>query len=514
MKNLIDTNLNNQISQNQAEKKYLNQRAFTIVELILVIVVIGILSIIALVSYIGVNNRAATASMQSDLTNGSNQLKLYFIQHSSYPTSMSFDGKNTYCPNPVDSNFCIKTSPGNSLVYTPGGGGTPQTFTLDATNVNTVTYRITENTIAALYVAGGGKTWLQISAGSDHTCGILSDHNAYCWGDNASGQLGNNSLINSPVPVPVNTSGVLSGKTITAISAGAYVTCAIASDSNAYCWGMGTGGVLGNGASSQSKVPVAVSTAGALSGKTVKSISVGSDWAVCAIASDNKPYCWGQNTSAGALGNNSAISSNIPVAVLTTGVLSGKTVSSISSGFASACVVASDTYLYCWGGSFGGRVPILTDGSGEKAVSTSPYGGADACWIGLDDYPYCYGSDSPSGGGALGGKTIKSITVGSDLTNPDHICVIASDNNAYCWGDNTNGDFGNGTAGSGSLAPHAVDTNGVLSGKTVSSISSGGATCVIASDGQAYCWGLDDMGELGNNTTGTNSNVPVAVTVP
>ena len=57
-------------------------------------------------------------------------------------------------------------------------------------------------------------------------------------GGNSSGQLGNNSTINSGVPVAVNTSGVLAGKTIKQISAGSSHTCAIASDDKAYCWGV------------------------------------------------------------------------------------------------------------------------------------------------------------------------------------------------------------------------------------------------------------------------------------
>ena len=74
-----------------------------------------------------------------------------------------------------------------------------------------------------------------ISAGSNHSCAI-ADGQAYCWGSGGDGRLGNNSETDSLVPVAVDTSGVLSGKTITAISAGERHTCAVA-DGRAYCWG-------------------------------------------------------------------------------------------------------------------------------------------------------------------------------------------------------------------------------------------------------------------------------------
>ena len=153
----------------------------------------------------------------------------------------------------------------------------------------------------------------QISAGGLHTCAIAPDNNVYCWGGGSGGRLGNNSTTNSSVPVAVSTSGVLAGKTIKQISAGSSHTCVIASDDKAYCWGMGTFGALGNNSTASSSVPVAVSTSGVLAGKTIKQISASSSH-TCAIASDDKAYCWGYNNEA-QLGNNSNINSSVPVRV-------------------------------------------------------------------------------------------------------------------------------------------------------------------------------------------------------
>jgi len=302
-----------------------------------------------------------------------------------------------------------------------------------------------------------GKTILSIASGKDQACVIASDNLAYCWGSNAYGQLGNNSTIDSTTPVAVSTAGVLSGKTFKSISAGYYATCAVASDNLAYCWGSNMYLQLGNNLTSNSLVPVAVYTAGVLSGKTILSMSARDSGHTCVIASNNLAYCWGNGVS-GQLGNNTLASSKVPVAVYTAGVLSGKTILSISNGMHHTCVIASDNQSYCWG-SGSGRL-----GNGLTANSPVPV--------------------AVTSSGALTGKTVLSVSGGANFT-----CAIASNSKAYCWGDNVMGTLGNNTQDN-SLVPVSVYESGLLSDKTISSIASGnGHSCTIASDSQAYCWG-------------------------
>lgn len=113
--------------------------AFTIVELLVVIVVIGILAAITIVSYSNISLKAVTVSLESDLNSGSKLLKLYNVDHDYYPNSID----SNYCPNsPVaDSRYCLKTSGGNSFTYSGGN----QSFTLTATNINGLSYSINEN---------------------------------------------------------------------------------------------------------------------------------------------------------------------------------------------------------------------------------------------------------------------------------------------------------------------------------------------------------------------------------
>jgi alpha-tubulin suppressor-like RCC1 family protein len=105
---------------------------------------------------------------------------------------------------------------------------------------------------------------------------------------------------------------------------------------------------------------------GVLSGKTIKKLD-GSGYNICVIASDDLPYCFGYGQG-GELGNNALNDSNIPVAVVTSGVLSGKKIIDLSVAESSACVMDSDEDVYCWGnGSYFGEV-----GDGLSAVTSSP----------------------------------------------------------------------------------------------------------------------------------------------
>jgi hypothetical protein len=134
--------------------------------------------------------------------------------------------------------------------------------------------------------------------------------------------------------VSVVSTSALSGKFLTQIAAGSYFSIALASDGTVFTWGANLNGQLGNGSGGSGvNVPVAVNMNGALNGKRVLAISGGAVHAL-AIASDGNIYGWGDNVS-GQLGNGSGgpgAFSNVPVAVNTSGVLAGKTISAIDAG--------------------------------------------------------------------------------------------------------------------------------------------------------------------------------------
>lgn len=115
------------------------KRGFTIVELLVVIVVIGILAAITIVSYSGISSKAIAVSLQSDLDNNSKLLKMYNVEYGYYP-NFPLDSNNCPLTPTPDTRYCLKTSTDTSLVY----AGNDQKFTI-AVNKNNINYRVTES---------------------------------------------------------------------------------------------------------------------------------------------------------------------------------------------------------------------------------------------------------------------------------------------------------------------------------------------------------------------------------
>jgi alpha-tubulin suppressor-like RCC1 family protein len=378
-------------------------------------------------------------------------------------------------------------------------------------------------------VLAASQSTASISAGAWHSCAIESGK-AYCWGENAEGELGDGNTTNSDTPVAVDTSGALAGKTLTQISAGDYQTCALDSTGAAYCWGDNPQGELGDGNTINSDVPVAVDTSGALAGKTLTQISA-SFPSTCALDTTGAAYCWGDNEY-GELGDGThAYDSTVPVPVETSGVLAGKALTQIADGEIHTCALDTAGAAYCWGGytavGNGGTVvsfaPVAMGTSGVlagKTLTRISAGGLDTCALDSSGAAYCWGVNNSGElgdnsttdstvpvavdtSGALAGKTLIEIIAGQSNT-----CALDSTGAAYCWGDNQFGELGTNGATNSSI-PVPVETSGVLAGMTLTEIAVGDAhSCALGSTGATYCWGDNSYGELGDDSTNM-SEVPV-----
>jgi alpha-tubulin suppressor-like RCC1 family protein len=175
-----------------------------------------------------------------------------------------------------------------------------------------------------------GKTVSAIAAGSAHNLVLCADGTLAAWGVNHYGQLGNNSTTNSSVPVLVNQTGILAGKTITAISAGGYHNLALCSDGTIAAWGYSSAGQLGNLSTTTSIVPLRVNQTGMLAGKTVVGVAAGNAHSL-ALCSDGSATAWGDNTN-GQLGNGITTSSSVPVLVVNTSLQPGERFIAASCG--------------------------------------------------------------------------------------------------------------------------------------------------------------------------------------
>lgn len=353
-----------------------------------------------------------------------------------------------------------------------------------------------------------------MSAGTHLTCGVTTTGAAYCWGTNTSGALGNGTVDGaSTVPVPV------SGTLIFAmVTSGELHACGVTTAGTAYCLGGDFGGDLGNGmiatldclSCGESNTPMLVS--GGLTFATVTAEGPHT----CGVTTQRQAYCWGDN-SYGEAGNNpadSSITTPMPVS-------GGLAFAQLSAGYRHTCGVAAGGVAYCWGANFSGQlgnddttnssIPVMVSG-GLTFVSVSD-GFDHTCGVTTSGAAYCWGlniaselgdgtttgpqqcetypcSTTPSA--VAGGLTFATVSAGA---GGFHSCGVTTSGAAYCWGDNELGELGNGTTTS-SATPVAVS-----GGLTFRMVSTGYRhTCGVTTDNVAYCWGDNGEGELGIGT--------------
>ena len=218
-----------------------------------------------------------------------------------------------------------------------------------------------------------------VSAGSIHTCGLTTPGDAYCWGFNDFGQLGDGSTTGSLTPVLVS-----GGIRFSSISTRGGHTCRVTSVGDAYCWGENFRGQLGDGTRINRLTPVLVS-----GGLSFASVSAG--WGnTCGVTTAGDAYCWGDNFY-GQLGDGTTINRLTPVAVA-----GGLTLASLSTG-AQTCGVTAAGDAYCWGDNRGG---MLGDGTTINRLTPVP---------------------------VAGGLTFASLSTGAPT------CGVTTAGDAYCW---------------------------------------------------------------------------------
>jgi alpha-tubulin suppressor-like RCC1 family protein len=232
-------------------------------------------------------------------------------------------------------------------------------------------------------------------------------------------------------------------------------------DGSAWCWGEAGSGELGNGSNTALERPAQVSA----SGKTFIEVSA-AGYTTCARSSDGSVWCWGLNDR-GQLGiNTSQTSRNVPTAAIPVGGLA-----EIAAGYYHFCARTTDGTLWCWGSNTSGELGDGTTVDRFAPVQVAAFGA-------------------------------KFTQVSSGL---GHSCALKGDGTVWCWGDNSKGQLGDGTATSRSVPGQVVGLGSVVQ------IAAGlWHTCATSSDGAAWCWGLNEYGQLGDGTT-TQRSVPVKV---
>ena len=299
---------------------------------------------------------------------------------------------------------------------------------------------------------GSGRTATMIAVGSNHSCALLDNATVKCWGRSNSGQLGYNDTVTrgdaagemgNSLPVI----SFASGRTATAITAGANHTCALLDNAQVVCWGDNAYGQLGQGSMDNigDGVGAIVATTPTINmgtGRSVVAISAG-DLHTCALLDNAAVKCWGMSSN-GRLGTGDTIDlgddpGEMGDALAPIDLGNGLGAVAVTTGGEHTCVLLTNTYLKCFGNGMDGRLGY----GNQNSIGDGPSEMGDAlATVNLGV-----------------GRTVLAVSAGLA-----HTCAMLDDASLKCWGNGGSGRRGSGnTTRVGTSALHMGDNLVALS---------------------------------------------------
>jgi alpha-tubulin suppressor-like RCC1 family protein len=370
----------------------------------------------------------------------------------------------------------------------------------------------TADQLSPVQESTSGTSWVAVSAGGFHSCGLTTSGAIWCWGSDAG--LGNGDITggrNSPVQLNVTGSWVSGGQ-------GTYYMCAVKDDGTLWCWGGDSSGQLGNGATTESQnSPDQESTSA-----TDWSYAAAGNSTACAIKTGGTLYCWGSDGS-GQVGNGATTGNQeSPVQESTAATNWG----SVDVGINHACARKTTGAVFCWGSDSNGQIgngattgnqvsPVQESTAATNWGSSIAAGSLHSCAVKTTGTLWCWGSDGfgQIGNGATTGNQVSPVqeSSGSTLWSQvsafsNHTCAVRSNGTLWCWGSDSSGQIGNGATSSNQVSPVQEST----SATNWASVSTGDShTCAVKTNGTLWCWGSDSGGQLGNGQTSGTQESPV-----
>jgi len=269
------------------------------------------------------------------------------------------------------------------------------------------------------------------------------------------------------------------------VVAGSTHGCALVNGGRAVCWGMG--GDVGDGTQIERATPVRVQGP-----QTFAMLDL--DSYTCGVTTNQRAWCWGTNTE-GRLGDGTAEYRGLPTSVLT-----NVQFTRITTGAIHTCAISTDREMYCWGSNRFNQLGVRPDTLSlvpvrvavGRTFATVDAGGLHTCGIADTGDTYCWGADYGANLVRIDGSVrFVSLTLGGQ-----HACGLTSAGEAFCFGSNTEGQLGDGTFVSSPLTgpPVPVQTDLRFVGLSAGEFH----TCGVTAEGAAWCWGRDDLGQLGD----------------
>jgi alpha-tubulin suppressor-like RCC1 family protein len=351
-------------------------------------------------------------------------------------------------------------------------------------------------------------TYQSVASGGRHSCATGINQRIYCWGADDDDQLGVvPHVLERPAPT-----GIAAGAVFSFLAAGDAHTCATGADRLMRCWGNNDHGQLGLGSESGTGLPT-----GLVSPFDFLEVAAGGNH-TCASTINGTVVCWGRNAS-GELGLGDTTTTPTPTAVGGGRVFPG----AVAAGDAHTCATTANGTAYCWGrntfGQLGDSQTIqqtLPDSVHGVPVDLLAAGGDHTCGV-RSGITFCWGAnDRGQSGTGLPDSAILvptslsvplnivSVTAGSDFT-----CGVTGTGDAYCWGANDRGQLGDST-GTDRPAPTLVK-----GGLHFQSLAAGTQhVCGVTVGGLIYCWGDGTSGQLGVSPPQNLSAFPIRIPLP
>lgn len=312
-----------------------------------------------------------------------------------------------------------------------------------------------------------GVSFLQVDAGATHVLALDASGRAWAWGENVSGQLGNGTTEDALQPTEVE---MPSGTTFTHVSAGFLYSLALDQDGKAWAWGRNVLGVLGDGTTTDRVVPTAVALPGDVTLTTIAAGSAGS----FGLDANGDGWAWGDNIG-GALGDSTEIDRPAPTRMA---MPAGTSFTAIAAGRVHALALDSDGRLWGWGINVFGEVGDGTSVERHRPVAVQVPPGA----------------------------RFVAVAAGSDSS-----LALDASGRAWGWGANYYGQIGDGSS-DGRSTPTATD---MPDGVTFVGVAAGEELSIaVDGDGGVWTWGYNAYGELGDGTAyddGRPKPGPVAI---
>jgi len=249
-----------------------------------------------------------------------------------------------------------------------------------------------------------------------------------------------------------------------------YQACAIDEDGGVVCWGIG---YRGDGAG---KAVGSTPSYAAIEHATQASLGENHG---CAHIDGGTIVCWGENTN-GQLGTDAGGNALTPVPV--DGVTTAR---SVTSGGDVSCATLANGHVQCWGNNAYGTLGRHDAGAVDMTATDV---------------------ELPAGVSAVGVATTSS-----------HACALSSVGTVYCWGTNGSGEVGVGSVDGGVIDTPRVTAPTLVNGLTnvVHVAVAEAVSCAVTANGGAYCWGNNSAGQLGQGTSDSNAHpAPVRVQLP